>query len=472
MKSIAFAAAAAAGALLATSALAQPAAPSFPGQAEFRGLYQELVEIDTTMQHGSCTKAAQAMANRLKAAGYPDADVQVLVPPERPNDGNLIAVLHGAGSKARPLLLLAHIDVVEAKREDWVRDPFKLVEENGYFYARGASDDKAMAASFADAMVRFRQEGFKPKRDIRLALTCGEETPDTFNGVKWLIANHRPLLDAAFALNEGAGGRLEGERRIYLGIQAGEKVYQDYTLSVTNPGGHSSRPVKDNAIYHLAGALSRIGAFDFPVKLNEATRLHFEKMSPILGGQVGAAMKAALANPPPPEAVATIARDPGYNSMMRTTCVATMVNAGHALNALPQRATANVNCRILPGESPEQTLAALQQAMADPAVSIALAGEKSPVSPAPPLDKAITGPAEKVAAQLWPGVPLVPAMSTGATDGRFLLAAGVPTYGLSGMFGEADGGGVHGLNERIRVRSLYEGREFLYRVVKLYAVQP
>jgi acetylornithine deacetylase/succinyl-diaminopimelate desuccinylase-like protein len=462
----------AAGAFVASTAAAQPAQPNFPGQAEFRGLYQELIEIDTTAQHGSCTKAAEAMAARLKAAGYPDQDLHLLVPPNRPNDGNLVAVLHGTNPQAKPIMLLAHIDVVEAKREDWVRDPFKLVEEGGYFYARGASDDKAMAAAFTDAMVRFRQEGFKPKRDVKLALTCGEETPDTFNGVSWLIANHRPLMDAAFAINEGAGGRLDGDRRIYLGIQAGEKVYQDYTLSVTNPGGHSSRPVKDNAIYHLAGALSRIGAYDFPVKLNEATRLHFERMGPILGGATGAAMRAVLATPTPADAVATIARDPGYNSMMRTTCVATMVNAGHALNALPQRATANVNCRILPGESPEQTAATLAQVMADPAVSIALAGEKSPVSPPPPLSKQITGPAEQVAAQLWPGVPLVPAMSTGATDGRFLLAAGVPTYGLSGMFGEPDGGGVHGLNERIRVRSLYEGREFLYRVAKLYATQP
>jgi acetylornithine deacetylase/succinyl-diaminopimelate desuccinylase-like protein len=455
-----------------STAHAQGPAPSFPGQAEFRDLYKELVEIDTTVQHGSCTKAAEAMAARLKAAGYPDGDVQLLVPPERPKDGNLAAVLHGSDAKARPLLLLAHIDVVEAKRADWVRDPFKLVEDGGYFYARGASDDKAMAASFTDAMIRLRKEGFRPRRDIKLALTCGEETPDTFNGVSWLLKTHRPLLDAAFALNEGAGGRLDGERRIYLGIQAGEKVYQDYTLSVTNPGGHSSRPVKDNAIYHLAGALSRIGQYDFPVKLNEATRLHFERMGPILGGSVGQAMKAALAEPPPAEAVATIAKDPGYNSMMRTTCVATMVDAGHALNALPQRATANVNCRILPSETPEATMATLKQVMADPAVSIVMAGEKSPVSPAPPLAPAITGPAEKVAGQLWPGVPLVPAMATGATDGRFLLADGIPTYGLSGMFGEADGGGVHGLNERIRVRSLYEGREFLYRVVKLYAEQP
>jgi acetylornithine deacetylase/succinyl-diaminopimelate desuccinylase-like protein len=445
------------------------APPNFPGQAEFHDLYKELVETNTTVSAGSCTLAAQEMAARLKAAGYPDADMQLLVPPGRPKDGNLVAVLHGADPKAKAILLLAHIDVVEARREDWVRDPFKLVEENGYFYARGASDDKAMAASFTDAMIRYRKEGFKPRRDIKLALTCGEETPDTFNGAHWLMTTHRADMEAAFALNEGAGGRLDGDRRVYLGIQAGEKVYQDYTLEVTNPGGHSSRPVRDNAIYHLAGGLSKIGLYDFPVHLNEATRLHFERMSPVLGGQMGADMKAALAQPTPAEAVAVIARDPGYNSMMRTTCVATMVSAGHAPNALPQRATANVNCRILPGEAPEAVMATLAKVADDPAIHFRMVGEKSPVSPPPPLTPQITGPAEQVAHQLWPGVPLVPAMSTGATDGRFLTAGGVPTYGLSGMFGESDGGGVHGLNERIRVRSLYEGREYLYRVVKLYA---
>ena len=459
-------------ALSATAAAAQPAPPNFPGQAEFRDLYKELIETNTTVSAGSCTTAAQELAARLKAAGYADADLQLLIPPNRPKDGNLIAVLHGADPKAKAILLLAHIDVVEARREDWARDPFKLVEENGYFYARGASDDKAMAASFTDAMIRYKKEGFKPRRDIKLALTCGEETPDTFNGAHWLMTTHRSDMDAAFALNEGAGGRLQGDARVYLGIQAGEKVYQDYTLEVTNPGGHSSRPVRDNAIYHLAGGLSKIGLYDFPAHLNEATRLHFERMSPILGGEIGADMKAALAQPTPAAAVAAIARDPGYNSMMRTTCVATMVNAGHALNALPQRATANVNCRILPGEAPEAVMATLTKVMDDPAIHIKLAGEKSPVSPPPPLTKQITGPAEAVAHQLWPGVPLVPAMSTGATDGRFLIAGGVPTYGLSCMFGESDGGGVHGLNERIRVRSLYEGREYLYRVVKLYANQP
>ncbi|HEY8572133.1 M20/M25/M40 family metallo-hydrolase [Phenylobacterium sp.] len=467
MRMIGAAAFAAAGLLVAGQAAAQ----SFPGQTEFRGLYEELVEIDTSLPNGSCTRAAEAMANRLRAAGYPTQDLHLLVPPERPKDGNLVAVLHGTDPSAKPVMLLAHIDVVAARREDWERDPFTLVEENGYFYARGASDDKAMAAAFTDAFVRYRQEGFRPRRTLKLALTCGEETPDTFNGVKWLLANHRELMDAEFALNEGAGGRLDGDRRVYLGIQAGEKVYQDFTLSTTNPGGHSSRPVKDNAIARMSAALEKIAAYDFPAHLNEATRLHFERMSPILGGDVGQAMRAALAQPTPADAIARIARDPGYNSMMRTTCVPTMVSGGHALNALPQSVTANVNCRILPDEGVDQTLAALTRVVGDPAIRIVPAAEKSPVSPPPPLTPQITGPAQTVSNQLWPRVPLVPAMATGATDGRFLLAAGIPTYGLSGMFGDADGGGAHGLNERIRVRSLYEGREFLYRVVKLYANQ-
>lgn len=455
---------------LATAALAHgaSAAELTPDQAAFRGLYKELLEINTTQSAGSCTAAAEAMAARLKAAGYADKDIQILAPEDRPKDGNLIAVLHGSDAKAKPILLLAHIDVVEAKRSDWERDPFTLVEENGYFYARGASDDKAMAASLTDAMIRYKTEGFKPKHDLKLALTCGEETPDTFNGVSWLIKNHPEALQAEFALNEGAGGRVdESGKPVFLGIQAGEKVYQDFQLVTTNPGGHSSRPVKDNAIYHLAGALARLQAYDFPVAINEATRGHFKEMAGIEGGQSAKDLEGALAGDA--DAVAAVAKDPSRNSMMRTTCVATMVDAGHAPNALPQRAEANVNCRILPGESLQSVQAKLEEVFADPAIKVTAIGEPSPVTPPPPLSDKIVGPVKKVSAQMWPGLPLVPAMATGATDGRFLNAIGTPTYGLSGMLGDIDGQGVHGLNERIRVKSLYDGREFLYRVVKLYA---
>jgi acetylornithine deacetylase/succinyl-diaminopimelate desuccinylase-like protein len=456
---------------LAASAAHAQTAPR-PDQLAFRALYKELVETNTTLSVGSCTTAAEKMGARLKAAGFPDSAVSIIVPPEHPKFGALIANLPGTDAKAKPIMLLAHIDVVEAKRSDWERDPFTLIEENGYFYARGASDDKAMASVFTDAMVRFKAEGFKPKRGLKLVLTCGEETSDTFDGVDWLLKNKRELMDAQFALNEGAGGRLneKGERQ-FLGIQAGEKVYQDYTLVTTNPGGHSSRPSKDNAIYHLSNALARLGAYDFPVKINEATRNHFAKMGPIEGGESGAAMTAVAKDPTDAAAIAIVAKDPSRNSMMRTTCVATMVTAGHAPNALPQRAEANVNCRILPGEKILDIRDQLVKVFADDKIAVTLVGEPSPTAPPPPLSKEIVGPVEQVSKEMWPGVPLVPTMSTGATDSRFTNAAGIPSYGLSGMFGDPDGNGVHGLNERIRVRSLYEGRDFLYKVVKIYATQ-
>ena len=453
---------------LASGALADPR----PDQVAFKGLYKELVETNTTLSVGSCTVAAEKMAARLKAAGYADSDMELIVPPEHPQWGALIANLKGTDAKLKPIMLLAHIDVVEANRADWVRDPFTLIEEGGYFYARGASDDKAMASIFTDSMVRYKSEGFKPRRSLKLALTCGEETSDTFDGVDWLIKNRPETMSAEFALNEGAGGRLneKGERQ-FLGIQAGEKVYQDFTLVTTNPGGHSSRPSKDNAIYHLSGALGRLGAYDFPIAINEATRNHFAKMGPIEGGESGAAMSAVAKDPTDTAAVAIVAKDASRNSMMRTTCVATMVTAGHAPNALPQKAQANVNCRILPGESIESVRGQLIKVFADDKISVTPVGVPSPVSPPPPLTKTIVAPIEKVSAKMWPGIPLVPAMSTGATDGRFTNAAGTPTYGLSGIFGDPDGGGVHGLNERVRVISLYEGRDFLYEVVKIYATQ-
>lgn len=462
-----------AGLLIVALAGTAPAEPE-PGREAFRAIYKELIEINTTLSAGSCTQAAEAMAAHLKAAGYPDSDLHLIVPPDRPKDGNLVAVLPGSDSAAKALLLLAHIDVVEAKRADWERDPFTLVEEDGYFYARGASDDKAMAAVFVDSMMRFKTAGYTPKRTIKMALTCGEETPETFNGVDYLIRNNRDLIDAGLAINEGAGGRLDEKGNYqFLGIQAGEKLYQDYTLEVTNKGGHSSRPVKDNAIYHLANGLARIGAYDFPVAINDAVRTHFERMATIEKGEAGAAMAAVAANPSDAASVAIVARDPSRNSMMRTTCVATMVNAGHAPNALPQRATANVNCRILPGVSPEAVLAQLTAIVDDAQVKISMRPEPGPkTATLPPLTETVMTTVESVSGDVWPGVPLVPTMATGATDGRFLNAVGIPTYGLSGMFADPDGSGAHGLNERIRVRSLYEGRDFLYRVAKRFADEP
>lgn len=439
-------------------------------QIEFRELYKELVEIDTTLSNGSCTRAAEAMGARLRAAGFPAADVQVLIPPDRPKDGNLVAVLRGSNPRLPAVLLLAHIDVVEARRADWTRDPFTFIEEDGYFYGRGVVDDKAMAAVFTDSLVRYKRQKYRPRRDIKLALTCGEETSDTHNGVRYLLENHRPLIEAGFAINEGAGGRLDAQgNRIALGVQAGEKVYQDYIFETTNPGGHSSRPSKDNAIYRLSTALLKVQAHDFPVELNDATRLFFTRNAAISGGEMGAAMRALVADPTDAAAATLLSADASYNSMLRTTCVATTVEAGHAPNALPQKARANVNCRILPGHTAAEVKAQLEALIADPQVAVSLVENTDPVSPAPPLTSDILRPIEQVAAKLWPGVPVVPAMATGATDGRFLNHAGIPTYGVSGMFGEPDGGGVHGLNERIRVRSVYEGRDFLHDLVKLYA---
>lgn len=460
---------AAALAALPMTAKAQTSTQPSPDLQAFRALYKELVEIDTTLSAGSCTAAAEAMGARLKAAGLPEDDVKVVVADGHPKEGSLVAVLRGTNAKTKPMLLLAHIDVVEAKREDWTRDPFKLVEEDGYFYGRGTSDDKAQAAIWVDSLIRLKQAGFKPNRDIKLALTCGEES-EGYNGIEDLLKSHRPLVDAAFALNEGADGLLdEAGKPVVLEIQAGEKVYQDFTLTVTNPGGHSSRPVASNAIYQLSAALTRIGAYTFPARLNDATRGYFTQMQGRVTPPQAAAMKAVVADVDNLEAQKTLSADATWNAMLRTTCVATMVNAGHAPNALPQRASANVNCRILPGEPVETVRAKLVQLAADPAVAVTLAHAAKSVSPPPPLTPAILGPIQKEAARLWPGVPIVPILLTGATDGVHTNAAGIPTYGVSGLFGGADGDGVHGLNERMRVKSLYEGRDFLFGLIKAYA---
>ena len=458
--------AAALGLSFAPCALSQ--APT-PAQRELREIYKELVEINTTDSVGSCTEAAQALVARLKAAGLPEQDVQVIVPPDGPKKGNLVARYRGTGAK-KPIMLLGHLDVVEAKREDWERDPFKLVEENGYFYARGAADDKAMVAVFTANLIRYRRESYRPERDLIQVATCDEEMiPSKFSGIVYLLKNHRDLIDAEFALNEGGTGLLDKNGKyLRMSVQAGEKVFQTYQLEVTSPGGHSSLPVKDNAITHLAGGLARLGAYDFPFKLSATTRAYFERMSGIETGQAAADMKAILREPPDTGAIARLsAANPLNNSTFRTTCVATMLDAGHATNALPQRARATVNCRILPGESVAEVQQTLARVMADDKIRITPTHEPT-LSPPPPLSPEIIRPIGKVSERMWPGVPVVPTMLVAATDGRFTINAGIPTYGVNGMFRDPDGSGVHGLNERIRVRSLYEGHEFLYRLVKLY----
>jgi len=457
---------------LLASALVLPgmaAAQSRPDQQAYFGLYKELVETNTTLSQGSCTEAAAKMQARLKAAGLKDDQLVAFSTPEHPKDGGLVAIYPGT-TKQKPILLLAHIDVVEAKREDWERDPFKLVEENGYYYARGTVDDKAMASIWIDTLVRFAQSGYKPKRTIKLALTCGEETSGAFNGAEYLAQNKRDLIDAAYALNEGGGGRTDGKGKVLLQtLQVGEKAYQDFTLTATNPGGHSSQPVKDNAIYDLSAALLKVGGYEFPVEFNEVTKAFFVKTGKLRGGELGQAMQALAANPADTAALAIVDQDKTFHSMLRTTCVATLVNAGHALNALPQRATANVNCRMFPGRTADETQAALAAAIGNPKITIEQRVKDKPIAKSPPLDPAIVKPVETLAAKYFPGAPVIPAISTGATDGVYLGAAGIPTYGVPSVWTDPDGNGTHGLNERIEVKALYTARDYLYDLVKTLA---
>ncbi|MBH9538407.1 M20/M25/M40 family metallo-hydrolase [Novosphingopyxis sp. YJ-S2-01] len=441
-----------------------------PDQQQFFGLYKELIETNTTQSSGSCTQAAQQIADRLTAAGMAPENVTVFTVPEHPEDGGVVAVYPGTSSTEEPMLLLGHIDVVEAKRSDWERDPFKLVEENGYYYARGAVDDKAMSAIWADTLVRFAEAGYKPKRTVKMALTCGEETDTAFNGAQYLANEKRDWIDAAFALNEGGGGRTDGKGHLMVQtIQVGEKIYQDYKLVATNPGGHSSQPVPNNAIYEMAGALERIGSYDFPAEFNDTTRAFFQKSAAMRKDETGAAMKALVNDLGDEDAMAIVNKDKALHSMLRTTCVATTIEGGHAVNALPQRVEANVNCRIFPGHTPEEVKEQLAKLVDDPNITITLAREDKPLAKSPPLDPALIGPMETLAAKYFPGVPVLPSMSTGATDGLYMSAVGIPTYGVPSVWGDPDGNGVHGLNERVEVKALYTARDYLYDLVKTLA---
>jgi acetylornithine deacetylase/succinyl-diaminopimelate desuccinylase-like protein len=444
-----------------TSAQAQGAAP---GEARFREIYRELVEINTVSTTGDTTKAAEAMAARLRAAGFPAADVQVLAP--HPKKGNLVARMRGTGAR-KPLLLLAHLDVVEARPEDWSVDPFKLLEKDGYFYGRGTIDDKAMAAIFVDLLIRFRESGFTPDRDLIVALTADEElgASSRYNGVRWLLANHRPLIEAEFAINEGGGGELRNGRHVLTRVQTTEKVPLSFRLEVTNPGGHSSRPVKDNAIYRLAAGLGRLAQFDFPASLNETTRLYFERTAALWTGPLAGDMRRVASQAGSAEAAARLSADPSYNALLRTTCVPTRLEGGHANNALPQMARAVVNCRILPQEDPAAVQRKLVEVLADPQITVTPTSEPFPGPPSP-LRPDVMREVERITSEMWPGVPVMPTMGTGATDSRFLRHAGMPAYGVSGLFVDAADNRTHGKDERIGVRDLFAGREFLFRLVK------
>jgi acetylornithine deacetylase/succinyl-diaminopimelate desuccinylase-like protein len=431
-----------------------------------RDIYKQLIEINTTDSVGSTTVAAEAMAKRLRDAGYPASDVQILGPNSR--KGNMVARLRGTGAR-KPMLMICHLDVVEARREDWSMDPFQFIEKDGYFYGRGSGDIKDGDAILMATMIRLKQEGFQPDRDIILALTADEEG-GKFNGVDWLIKNHRDLIDAEFILNPDAGDfELDKGKKILVGVQAAEKLYQDYDVKVTNPGGHSSLPGKENAIYQLADALTRLEHYQFPFELSEVSREYFKREADIVGGATGADMKAILKAPPESAAITRLSESPFYNARMRTTCVPTRLEGGHANNALPGMARANINCRILPGHTPDEVQATLERVMADPKISVsqlAAPGAGLRSNPLSTLQPEVMDAIEKVVNEMWPGVPVVPVLDAGASDGAISRAAGYTTYGIPGVFMDVNDDRSHGRDERIRVESFYSGVDFYYRLVK------
>jgi acetylornithine deacetylase/succinyl-diaminopimelate desuccinylase-like protein len=458
--------------LLVGSALAGLLAAAPPGAAQSprthwdsvaRSLLEELVEINTQNSDGSTLEAAYAMAARLRAAGFPDSDVVVLE--NAPRKGNLVARLRGRSTGKKPLLLLSHIDVVEAKPEDWTLPPYQFVERDGLFFGRGVADDKDEAAIHLAILMRLKAENYVPDRDIVVALTTDEEGGGA-NGVAWLLQHHRQLIDAEFAFNEGGGGRVRDTVRISHDVQASEKKVQNFMLEVTNPGGHSSVPRRDNAITQLAMALTRIGPDIFPVRLNEVTREYFARLAPLVEKEspdLARAMRAIVRDERDSAAAALLSQEPRYNSQLRTTCVATMLEGGHARNALPQRARAYVNCRVLPDETPEYVKSVLERAIGDTGVRVVAQGSARN-SPPSPLTPALMAEIERITREMWPGVPVLPTMSTGATDGLYLRNAGIPTYGVSGLFYPETF--AHGMNERIPAKAFYEGLEFMYRLVR------
>jgi len=461
-------------AALACVATASPAAEPAPrpNQLAYRDLLRELVETDTSVATGSCTALADKIATRFKAAGFTDSQVTPFRDDKLPLDGGLVVSFPGTSKTAKAMLLLGHIDVVNARREDWVRDPFRFIEEDGYFYGRGVADMKALDAIWIDTLIRYRAEGYRPKRTIKLALTCGEESGARMNGAQWLAENKPALIAAGFALNEGGGGDTDGKGKLVSqSMQIGEKSNRSFEIEATNPGGHSSIPIDDNAIYELSDALVRVRGYKFPIRFNGTTRAFFAKAGAARSDGLGAAMVRLADDPTDKGAEAIVSTDRTFNSMLRTTCVATMLEGGHASNALPQRAKATINCRIVPGEDADTTRSALIKAIGDPKVSVKLVGRLRPIAVTPPLDAKIIGPAEKLVARYFPGVPFLPSMSTGATDATYLAPVGIPTYGVPGPWGDPDGNGAHGLNERLAVRSAYVGRDLLYDLVKAYADQ-
>ena len=440
-------------------------AATMPPEAEkqlAREIYQKMVETQSGFSTGATTPVVEAVAARLKAAGFSDADI--FLGGAIPKKMNLVVRYHGTGAR-KPILLLAHTDVVEAKREDWSMDPFQFIEKDGYFYGRGTSDDKAQAAVWVANLIRYKREGFKPDRDIILALTADEEGGGPYNGVDWLIKNRRELIDADVCLNEGGWGEMAEGKKISNDVQVAEKYVINFRLEVRNKGGHSSLPVPDNAIYHLAGALEKLGQFGFPLKTNEVTRNYLTQMAKIKTGEIAAELKSAgegSTNVLPKLAATNVS----WNAMLRTTCVATQLEGGHAVNALPQLAAATVNCRVMPEDSPDYVQKTLKEVISDDKVSITTLGEVTR-GPSSPIRADIFKAVNRVDDSLWPGVPTVPMMVMGATDGRSLRNVGIPTYGVQGFFMDSSDLRMHGRDERMNVKSFYEGQTFLYQLVKV-----
>jgi acetylornithine deacetylase/succinyl-diaminopimelate desuccinylase-like protein len=435
-------------------------------------IFKQLIEINSTDSVGSVTVAAEAMAQRFRDAGFDESDLHVLGPNDRKK--NLVVRLHGSGTQ-KPVLLIGHLDVVEAHREDWTTDPFQFVEKDGFYYGRGTQDMKSGDAIMAVTLIRFKKEGYTPDRDIILALTSDEEGGAS-NGVDWLLKNHRDLMDAELVFTHDGGGILSDHGKpVMMSVDATEKLYADFQLSVTNPGGHSSLPTPDNAIYHLADGLGRLEHYQFPFELNEVTRAYYERMAKVETGERAADMRGILKNPPDAAAIARLSQDPIDNSTTHTTCVATRLIAGHANNALPQRAEANVNCRILPGHTAEEVRQELIKVLADSNIGVryegALGGvtgsgaSKKSFAP-PPLRRDVFGPLEKVTAEMWPGVPVVPDMATGASDSVYTMGVGLPTYGIAGTAVDRDDIRAHGRDERLGIESYYKGVDFYYRYLK------
>ncbi len=442
-------------------------------------IFKQLIEINTTDSVGNVTTASEAMAQRFRDAGFPESDLQILGPNDRKK--NLVVRLHGTG-KHKPILLIGHLDVVEARREDWTTDPFQFVEKDGYYYGRGTQDMKDGDAISVATFIRLKKEGYRPDRDIILALTADEEGGKS-NGVDWLLKNHRDLIDAEFALHQdGENGVVtENGKPVMVEVDATEKLYADYQLTVTNRGGHSSLPVPDNAIYHLADGLARLERSPFPFELNNVTRAYFELMAASEKGQRAEDRRAILQTPPDEAAIARLSQDPTDNATMHTTCVATRLDAGHANNALPQRAQANVNCRILPGHSQEEIRQTLIKILDDPKIIVRYANDAGEIfdrapdrkaSPPPPLLPAVMKPLQQVAAEMWPGIPIVPTMAAGASDGIYTTAAGIPTYAVCGVSIDRDDQRAHGKDERLKVESFYRGLDFYYRYMKAITSQP